>query len=101
MIRISRGMFAAAALLMGPLPALAFGTINGLGQNAEHERITRQGLASFRLGALTLDELAGKKGTFGAVGAPDRPDRGLMSVSAAHCDNGDWLESPGYQCRAE
>ena len=77
-------------------PAWAFGTIHGLGQNAEHEQITRKGLASFALGPRTLDELAGKRGSFGAVGAPDRPDRGLMSVSAAHCDNGDWLDTPGY-----
>ena len=92
----------AAALLLAPLPALAFGTIHGLGQDAEHERITRQGLAQSGLEPRTLGELAGKTGTFGAVGAPDRPDRGLMSTSAAHCDNGDWLDTPGYpRTRAE
>ncbi|MFZ4607641.1 MAG: hypothetical protein ACOYM5_15440 [Caulobacter sp.] len=95
MIRVNRWAFA-MALLLAPMPALAFGTIHGLGQDAEHERITRKALAQSGIEARTLDELAGKRGTFGAVGAPDRPDRGLMSVSAAHCDNGDWLDTPGY-----
>lgn len=87
---------AGAAALLGVVQAQAFGTIRGLGQNAEHERITRQGMAGLGFGSRTLDEIAGKRGTFGAVGAPDRPDRGLMSSSAAHCDNGDWLDTPTY-----
>lgn len=74
--------------------ANAFGTINAAGQNAEHEKITRAALPF--LGAATLDALAGKKGTFGAVGAPDKPGRGLLSDSAAHCDNGDFLDVPSY-----
>lgn len=69
--------------------AFGFGTLNSLGQNAEHERITRAALNEF--GARTLDELAGETGTFGAVGAPDNPARGLMFSSEAHCDNGDYL----------
>ncbi|HVN01872.1 MAG TPA: hypothetical protein VMT68_16860 [Caulobacteraceae bacterium] len=83
-------------------PALAFGTINWLGQHAEHEHITRWGLADAGFGPATLDVLAGKTGTFGAVGAPDRPDRGLLDVKAAHCDGGDHLDRPGYpQSEAE
>ncbi len=77
--------------------AFAFGTINSLGQHAEHEKITRLGLSGLGIGHKTLDEIAGKRGTYGAVGAPDRLSRGLMSVSAAHCDNGDWLRSKGYR----
>lgn len=93
----TRGWIIVGALaVLAAGPARAFGTIHGLGQNAEHERITRQGLASFGIGARTMDQIAGRRGTFGAVGAPDRPDRGLMSESAAHCDNGDWLDLPAY-----
>lgn len=92
-----RGWVVACVLaLLAPQQAQAFGTISKLGQNVEHERITRQGLGPLGFGPLTLDEIAGKKGTFGAVGAPDRPNRGLMSLSEAHCDNGDWLDVPGY-----
>jgi hypothetical protein len=76
--------------------AYAFGTIHGLGQSAEHEHITRIALAPFHLGRKTLSEIAGKRGTFGAVGAPDNPLRGLTSKSYAHCDNGDYLPVPGY-----
>jgi hypothetical protein len=76
--------------------ANAFGTINSLGQSAEHEKITRLALAPFGLGPRTMSEIAGRSGTFGAVGAPDRPDRGLMSTKAAHCDEGDFLSVPGY-----
>lgn len=72
--------------------AVGFGTVNALGQNAEHEKITRRALSDF--GKDTLDEIAGKSGSFGAVGAPDNPARGLMSVAAAHCDGGDFLASP-------
>lgn len=72
--------------------AVGFGTVNALGQNAEHEKITRRALSDF--GKDTLDEIAGKSGSFGAVGAPDNPTRGLMSEAAAHCDGGDYLSSP-------
>ncbi len=76
----------------------AFGTVNGLGQSAEHEKITRLALRGFGFEAKTLDEIAGKRGSFGAVGAPDRPDRGLSmnGSSFAHCDNGDFLPVAGY-----
>lgn len=94
---------AVAASVLVPTAPLAFGTVHGLGQNAEHERITRHALecahersgeACFEPGVLDL--LAGRRGTFGAVGAPDDPRRGLMSEAGAHCDNGDWLHLPGY-----
>lgn len=89
----------AAALAVAAIAApqaLAFGTIHGLGQNAEHERITRQGLAGLGFGGDSLSELAGKNGSFGAVGAPDRPGRGLMDAKQAHCDGGDFFNAPGY-----
>jgi hypothetical protein len=76
--------------------ARGFGTINTLGQSAEHEKITRLALAGFGLGPKTMSEIAGRSGTFGAVGAPDRPDRGLLTTREAHCDEGDFLPLPGY-----
>lgn len=82
---------------------LAYGTVAGLGQNREHERITRHGLGCAIALGLTncfqpesISALAGDRGTFGGVGAPDNPIRGLLSNSAAHCDNGDYLPIPGY-----
>ena len=75
--------------------AHAFGTLNSLGQHAEHERITRVALAS--LAPRTLTEIAGSGGSFGAVGAPDNPARGLLFESAAHCDNGDFLRREDLQ----
>jgi hypothetical protein len=87
--------------------ASGFGTISGLGQNREHERITRHALAcGGPVGAdcfqpTSLDELAGKGGTWGGVGAPDNPLRGLVLSSVAHCDNADYFATPGYpQTRA-
>lgn len=88
----------AASILFAPQAlapqAQAFGTIRLLGQNAEHERITRSGLAGFGFGPDSLSEIAGKNGTWGAVGAPDNPTRGLGGSKAAHCDGGDFF-SPG------
>lgn len=92
----SIGLAAVAVSILLTPQALAFGTIRSLGQNAEHEQITRNGLAAFGFGPNSLSEVAGKNGTFGAVGAPDRPDRGLMSSKAAHCDGGDYFPSAGY-----
>lgn len=88
----------ALILMAGSLTisAFAFGTVEGLGQSSEHEKITRLALAPFGFGTDTMDSLAGERGAFGAVGAPDRPDRGLMSNQAAHCDGGDYVGSPGY-----
>jgi hypothetical protein len=91
---------AAASILLAPQAltpqAQAFGTIRSLGQNAEHERITRSGLATFGFGADSMSEIAGKNGTWGAVGAPDNPTRGLMSSKAAHCDGGDFFAPGAY-----
>lgn len=83
-------------------PAGAFGTIRHLGQNAEHERITRRALQctptspATCISGKTLDELAGRTGTFGAVGFPDNPRSGLISETKAHCDSGDSLPGKGY-----
>lgn len=79
--------------------ALAFGTIHGLGQNAEHERITRRALgcgtgARSCIMPRTLGELAGRGGSFGAVGAPDRGP--LIFQPQAHCDRGDYLPTGRY-----
>ena len=98
---------AAIAVLVSVASAFAFGTIHGLGQNAEHERITRHalggpctvgfnGLPCFE--PESLDMLAGKKGTVGEVGLPDVT---MITDPKAHCDMGDYLDVPGYpQSRA-
>ena len=65
----------AAVVCLTAWSAQAFGTANLLGQNAEHEKITRLALAGQGFERKSLDELAGKGGTFGAVGAPDNPAR--------------------------
>lgn len=90
----------AALVAAVPMPAEAFGTVNALGQNAEHEKITRLALGPEGFQPKTLSELAGKDGTFGAVGAPDNPTRRLMSKKDAHCDGGDHLATPGYPQKA-
>ncbi len=93
--------FVAGAVLLTVLPVAqgwAFGTVSKvpiLGQDAEHEKITRAALSMFE--AKTLDELAGTSNTFGAVGAPDDPARDLLFTDDAHCDNGDYLEPPAGQ----
>jgi hypothetical protein len=81
--------------------ALAFGTIKGLGQNLEHERITRRAFACANnqpgddcFQKRTLAMLAGAPGDFGAVGAPDRGR--LVFRAEAHCDGGDHFNAPGY-----
>ncbi len=92
-----------AILLSGQDPALAFGTIRLAGQHAEHEQITRRALRCDGVArvepcfeAETLDELAGRAMSFGAVGAPDNPTVGLLTVAEAHCDGGDFFDVPGY-----
>jgi hypothetical protein len=93
---------ATSILVLGTAPrAHAFGTIGPL---AEHERITRAALAcGTRKGGpdcfqpRSLDQVAGKKGTFGAVGSPDDPRTGEMLTSAAHCDNADYVDGPEYR----
>jgi len=94
-------LFAAATLGLIH-SASAFGTINIAGQNAEHERITRHAVSCSQAASPTcfqpfsIDQLAGKSGTFGAVGAPDNPTRGLITKDYAHCDNGDYMATANY-----
>ncbi len=90
----------ALAVLLTAASAFAFGTIHGLGQDAEHERITRHALACTPgmpsgscFEAQTIDMLAGKKGTVGAVGLSDVT---MITAPEAHCDMGDYLDVPGY-----
>lgn len=77
-----------------PSAAFAFGTISMLGQNREHERITRAALTEFE--PASLDLIAGKTGTFAGVGAPDDPRRDYISKPEAHCDGGDFLAVNKY-----
>ena len=44
-----------------------------------------------------MDQVAGKKGTFGAIGSPDNPLNGETLNSAAHCDNADYIDAPEYR----
>jgi hypothetical protein len=91
---------AAGLMLLSTQSLFAFGTVRGLGQNAEHERITRHALAcglfsdEFCFQEKTLNELAGSKDNFGAIGIPDRGE--LVPVNKAHCDSGDYLDIPDY-----
>ncbi len=96
----------ALLVLSAPAPGYAFGTVRVLGQDIEHGRITRRALACRSMSAFgacfepkTLDSLAGKFGTFGAVGAPDR-GRGLLK-SYAHCSGGDFYDLRGYPQSAQ
>lgn len=77
--------------LMTPQPTERFGTINGLGQRAEHERITRAALAcppgvqstGNCFEPRSIDQLAGHTGTFGAVGAPDSDEFGAPDTAGS------------------
>jgi hypothetical protein len=96
-----RPLILAAAAVLAAGTAFAFGTIKGLGQNLEHERITRRAFACAGGVASddcfqkkTLDSLAGAPGDFGAVGAPDRGS--LIFKAEAHCDGGDHFAVAGY-----
>ena len=87
-----------------PGSAVGFGTIDSGGQNREHERITRAALACTDdagsdadcLEPQSMDALAGHGREFGAIGAPDRDE---LSLSAAHCDNADFLAGDYPQTR--
>jgi hypothetical protein len=90
--------------------AIAFGTVNLLGQNAEHERITRHALGCRLQGGpdanacfkdKALQDLAGRTGTWGAVGAPDNPTNGRTSDPKSHCDDGDFLAVSNYPQSAQ
>ncbi len=93
-----------------PAAADAFGTVNILGQHAEHERITRLALGC-RPGEPhdgscfendSLSNLAGTTGQFGAVGAADNiPIHFGGGPSWWHCDDADYMNTPKYpQSRA-
>src|SRR5437763_7056847 len=94
-----------------PATASAFGTIDGLGQRGEHERITRLALGCRArqpqdgscFEAASLSNVAGTNGTFGAVGAPDNIPFHLSGGPFYwHCDDADYLNVQGYpQSRAE
>jgi hypothetical protein len=95
MRRVAMAVVAVAMLAGISGSAQGFGTIRGAGQDAEHERITRKALGNL-LDTWTLDELAGSNRHFGAVGAPDKPGRLLLTVERNHCDGADWLDVSGY-----
>ncbi len=97
----------AAAVIACPGSAFGFGTVNLLGQQAEHERITRTALGCHGNNSMlakeglcfqpkSLDEIAGTRGRFGAVGAPDNPANRELTRSEAHCDNSKLLECRAY-----
>ncbi|KAF2644091.1 CinY protein [Massarina eburnea CBS 473.64] len=82
-------------------PEKDFGTTYLLGQQAEHERITRAALQCYGgwksdgscFEEDSVDQVAGSTGTFGAVGAPDVPP---PFGAEAHCDDADFLDITGY-----
>ncbi|QTC91889.1 hypothetical protein [Brevundimonas goettingensis] len=80
-----------------PRTGQAFGTVAVFGQHEEHAKITALALKDSGLGPMTLWVFGGGRGKFGAVGAPDRPGRGLILNGAAHCDGGDWLPRDEYR----
>jgi hypothetical protein len=97
-------MVLSSSIVLVPAPALAFGTIEGGGQNREHERITRAAVAC-RSGIdsdgacfepRSVNHLAGHDKKFGAVGSPDRTE---ISDPDAHCDNADYLDGGYAQTR--
>lgn len=95
---------AAVVAVVAAGQVLAFGTVRGLGQNAEHEQITPRALSCPGAGRMclqprTLAELAGENRSFGAVGAPDRGS--LIHQAKAHCDRGDHLDIVGYPQSAD
>ncbi|KAF7131437.1 hypothetical protein CNMCM5793_004608 [Aspergillus hiratsukae] len=78
----------------------SFGTLNRFGAHSEHERITRAALHCSGTSSDgtcfepdSLDKLAGKTGTWGAVGAPDWND---LCTPEAHFDDADFSDTPGY-----
>lgn len=87
-----------AAVVLVPGSAAAFGTVEGGGQNREHERITRAAVACAAgevddcFEPRSMDQLAGTGKRFGAVGAPDLTE---VSNPAAHCDDADFVAG-GY-----
>jgi hypothetical protein len=90
-------LFVLAATLTAE--AMAFGTVTWvLGQNREHERITRKALSCSEAPGIancfqpaSIDEVAGRFGTMGAVGAPDNQARAVAGTHEAHCDTEEGL----------
>lgn len=104
--KIKRFVKAASAILapLGLFPLIqvctSFGTLNRFGAHSEHERITRAALHCSGTSSDgtcfepdSLDKLAGKTGTWGAVGAPDWND---LCTPEAHFDDADFSDTPGY-----
>lgn len=96
-------LFAGAILLALPSAAGAFGTIDGkMGQHAEHEKITRVLACNATdkpercFQPLTINQLAGAKGTLGGVGIPDSPLE-IIGHPEAHCDDADYLPGAPYK----
>jgi len=91
-----------AAGLMVPASAGAFGTINGMGQHAEHEKITKvlscgaedSVTPCFQSGSMAM--LSGSDGTIGGVGLPDRVTE-IIGHGSAHCDAADYLPGKPYR----
>ncbi len=106
----ARHLIIVAGLCLGlgaliPAGAAAFGTVRILGQRAEHELITRLALRCHAgqphdgscFESASLDNVAGKNGTWGAVGSPDNIPMHLSGgPSYWHCDDADYLDTPGY-----
>lgn len=97
--KLKKLLIATLLLMVIGTSASAFGTVSGAGQDREHEKITRAalecGLAPSTVKCFqpkSIGELAGAAGTFGAVGAPDQPFRGLITDPVAHCDDGDTFQ---------
>lgn len=108
--RLGPGLLASLVLsgyiVWVPNSAAGFGTIEGGGQNREHERITRAAVACPAgtgsdgdcFEPRSVDQLAGHGRGFGAVGAPDLTE---VSDPAAHCDDADFLVGRYPQTRDE
>ena len=103
--KLSLLAFGTAALtLVTAGTASGFGTTEILGQNSEHQHLTEsiaKADPAWEPNSLAL--LAGNKGNYGGVGAADRatdssatPLVGL-GPGYKHCDDGDWLDTPGYR----
>lgn len=92
---------AVLACAVGAPAAHGFGSVWGLlDQRSEHERVTRAALGCVGnvrppecFQEVSLDNLAGKRGTWGAVAAPDNLLLHLnYDAEYWHCDNADWLD---------
>lgn len=96
-------ILAGVNMALGAGPAFAFGSTDLLGQHSEHQHITESLTAADPLWQPnSLKLVAGSAGNFGAVAAPDRPTDSSatplvgLGPGYKHCDNGDWLDTPGY-----